>query len=245
MPGLQGILVLGGGAVLLLSLGGIASGYLSAAAAFPALLLYGISALLLRMGWRSADGILSFGAANTVTLARLVLICLFAGVAFDVLAGGKAAFGSNWIACGLVALALALDGLDGWLARRQGAASEFGARFDMEVDALLIMILSLIAWGAGKAGIWVIGIGLARYVFLAAGVLWPRLNRTLPPLLRRKAVCVAAGVGLATLLAPLSVPPISVWIAGSVLALVLSSFAADCLWLMLRWREPPAPRPLH
>lgn len=237
MLGFRGILILGGAAVLLLSLAGIAFGYLSAAAAFPALLLYGIAALLLRMGWRSADGLLSFGAANAVTLARLVLICLFAGVAFDVLAVGKAAFGSNWIACGVAALALALDGVDGWLARRQGAGSDFGAHFDMEVDALLIMLLSLIAWGTGKAGIWALAIGLARYVFLAAGLLWPRLNRPLPPSLRRKAVCVAAGVGLAALLAPLSVPPASVWIAAAVLALVLASFAVDSVWLILRRRE--------
>ena len=39
-------------------------------------------------------------------------------------------------------LLLALDGLDGWAARRQGLVSAFGARFDMEVDALLILALA-------------------------------------------------------------------------------------------------------
>ena len=34
----------------------------------------------------------------------------------------------------LVAAALSLDAVDGWLARRCGVASRFGARFDLEVD---------------------------------------------------------------------------------------------------------------
>jgi phosphatidylglycerophosphate synthase len=39
---------------------------------------------------------------------------------------------------------LALDGLDGWLARRFGLASAYGARFDMEVDGFLILVLALL-----------------------------------------------------------------------------------------------------
>ena len=39
-----------------------------------------------------------------------------------------------------------LDGLDGWLARHAGMASAFGARFDVEVDALLIQALAILAW---------------------------------------------------------------------------------------------------
>ena len=44
---------------------------------------------------------------------------------------------------GLSAVALALDGVDGWWARRTGTCSAFGARFDMEVDAFLILVLSV------------------------------------------------------------------------------------------------------
>ena len=39
-----------------------------------------------------------------------------------------------------------LDGVDGRLARKYGASSRFGARFDMEVDAVLICVLALLAW---------------------------------------------------------------------------------------------------
>ena len=52
--------------------------------------------------------------------------------------------------------ATVLDGLDGWLARRAGMASAFGARFDVEVDALLIQALAILTWRYGKAGPWVL-----------------------------------------------------------------------------------------
>ena len=62
-----------------------------------------------------------------------------------------------------------LDGVDGWLARRHRIASAFGARFDMEIDALLILALSVLAWRHEKAGAWVVASGLLRYAFVAAG----------------------------------------------------------------------------
>ena len=43
----------------------------------------------------------------------------------------------------LAAVALALDAADGWMARRTGTASALGARFDGEVDAFLILALSV------------------------------------------------------------------------------------------------------
>ena len=65
---------------------------------------------------------------------------------------------------------LALDGLDGWAARGARASPRrFGARFDMEVDALLILALAALAAGLGKAGPWVLGLGLMRYGFVLAG----------------------------------------------------------------------------
>ena len=70
------------------------------------------------------------------------------------------------------AIAIALDGVDGWLARRTGMVSAFGARFDMEVDALLIQVLAILAWQHGKAGAWILASGLLRYLFVAAGWVW-------------------------------------------------------------------------
>ena len=44
---------------------------------------------------------------------------------------------------GLTAVALALDGVDGRVARRTETVTAVGARFDMEVDAFLILVLSV------------------------------------------------------------------------------------------------------
>ena len=49
-------------------------------------------------------------------------------------------------------------------ARRTGTASPLGARFDGEVDAFLILVLSV--YVARSIGPWVFAIGAARYVFL-------------------------------------------------------------------------------
>ena len=43
----------------------------------------------------------------------------------------------------LSSVALALDGVDGWVARRTRTVSALGARFDMEVDAFLVLMLSV------------------------------------------------------------------------------------------------------
>ena len=60
----------------------------------------------------------------------------------------------------LAAVALVLDLVDGWVARRTGMATELGARFDGEVDAFLILALSV--YVAPACGWWVLAIGAGR-----------------------------------------------------------------------------------
>ncbi|HET9068348.1 MAG TPA: CDP-alcohol phosphatidyltransferase family protein [Amaricoccus sp.] len=171
----------------------------------------------------------SFGLANVLTLARAAGAALFAGLALEpgLLAGPHA-----WWALAGAALLLALDGLDGWLSRRQGTASAFGARFDMETDALLILALAALALGLGKAGPWVLGLGLLRYAFLAAGLAWPALARPLPASNRRRAVCALQVATLGLLLAPPVVPPLSTALAATAFAALAASFAIDVAWLL-------------
>jgi phosphatidylglycerophosphate synthase len=67
----------------------------------------------------------------------------------------------------LVVLALfALDGLDGWLARRQGTASAFGALFDMETDAFFVLMVELVLFQRGDLGAWILVTGVLRYVYV-------------------------------------------------------------------------------
>jgi phosphatidylglycerophosphate synthase len=168
-----------------------------------------------------------FGLANQITLLRTGLICLIGGA----LLGGARV---SWSLASVIALALSLDAVDGWLARRLGLVSRFGARFDLEIDALMMLVLSVLVWQTGRADIWVLTIGGMRYGFVGLGMIWPAARRPLPPSLRRKAVCAALGVLLLVCL----LPPIPPWLAGGAAALALlsqsASFAIDLAWL--RWR---------
>lgn len=173
-----------------------------------------------------------FGGANVLTLARLVITSLLGGFAVEVAVNGRLpAAGAAWFFCALAVLALVIDGLDGYAARRGGLASAFGARFDMEVDALMILILCVIALALGKAGAWVLVGGALRYAYEAAGAFWSVLRRPLPPSFRRKLISVIQGGALAALLAPAVQPPASVWIAAAALVLLVYSFAFDMAWL--------------
>src|SRR5689334_8429258 len=92
----------------------------------------------------------TFGPANTVTTLRAALVSVAAG-----LIGEPGVTSVAWTAAAAGLAATLLDGVDGWLARRTRMASEFGARFDVEVDALLIQVLAILAWRFDKAGVWV------------------------------------------------------------------------------------------
>lgn len=170
-----------------------------------------------------------FGAANGITLLRLALIALLAA-----LLGEASAASLAWAALGLATLAALLDAVDGPIARRSQQASPFGARFDMETDALLILVLSLLVFALGQAGAWVLAAGAMRYVFVLAARPWPWLAAPLPPSLRRKTVCVVQIVTLIVCLAPIVPPAWAHWIAGAGLVALVFSFTVDTLWLAQR-----------
>lgn len=159
-----------------------------------------------------------FGAANTVTLFRLGLACLLAA---------QVAIDPGWTEFFVAALAASLDGVDGWLARRTGLACAMGARFDMEADAFLILVLSALAWQSSIAGAWILAAGLLRYAFIAAGYLFAWLRAPLAFSQRRRFVCA---VQVTTLVACL-LPVLPAWAAATIaaigLALLLWSFALD------------------
>ena len=167
-----------------------------------------------------------FGAANFVTLVRVALVAGVAG-----LIGEPASDRIGWLAIAIVLVVLVLDGVDGWLARRSGQTSAFGARFDMETDAALILILSLLVWQHGKAGAWVIGCGLMRYAFIAFGRVLPWMAAPLRSTIRGKSVAVGQLLGLSLVLSPAVPVPFSNAIAAITLATLAWSFAIDIAWL--------------
>jgi phosphatidylglycerophosphate synthase len=170
-----------------------------------------------------------FGPANQVTTVRALLVALIVSLVGElrlpVLAGAAAA--------GSVVVTM-LDGVDGWLARRHRIASDYGARFDLEVDALLILALSVLVWHFAKAGAWVVASGAMRYVFVAAGTRWRWLRAALPRSRRRQTICVVQVVSLTVALIPPVPPSISAPVAALGLAALTWSFLVDIQWL---WRR--------
>ncbi len=128
----------------------------------------------------------------------------------------------------LAAVALALDAVDGWVARRTKTAT-FGAHFDAEVDAFLIFILSV--YVARSAGAWVLAIGLARYVFLVAGWLAPWMRKPLPARHWRKVVAATQGVVLAVAATDVLPEALTQVMLAGALVLLAESFGRDVGWL--------------
>lgn len=175
------------------------------------------------------------GWANRITLWRGALIALLAGTLADpdLLARYAVPLAA------LALLVLLLDGVDGWVARRTSTQSDFGARFDMELDAFLILLLCLALLLLDKAGPWVLAIGAMRYAFVIAGRKLSWLTATLPQSRRRKIVCVWQVAALMIALLPVAGATTTSWLAGSALAGLIWSFGVDIRWL---YRHAPARR---
>lgn len=167
------------------------------------------------------------GACNAVTLTRAVMVAFLTGalVSPDV---------PVWVVFGVASVAFALDGVDGWMARRAGLVSDFGGRFDMETDAALGAVISLWLLTSGTTGPEILILGFMRYAFVAASFVWPALQAPLPQAFRRKAICVVQIAALIILIFPLT-PQAAVMPIIAIAALLLgSSFLVDILWLMRR-----------
>lgn len=204
---------------------------LARSATFLALsgVVYGVVAMILFARAPRAANVRGLGAANRITLLRLALIVPLTALLYppDVLSE----FGRWWVV-GLGTLALVLDGLDGRVARRTGTASAFGARFDMETDAFLLLVLSGLVWAEGRVGPWVLLVGGMRYLFVAAAWMLPALNGELFPSLRRRVVCVVQGAALLVALAPIIPSALTAPVMGFALASLTWSFAVDSVWLL-------------
>ncbi|GAA2700159.1 CDP-alcohol phosphatidyltransferase family protein [Actinoplanes palleronii] len=172
------------------------------------------------------SGMTFLGWANLVTFSRAIL------------AGGVTALVTSsvlghpvpvWLLVTIATVALAMDGVDGQVARRTGTTSELGARFDMEVDAFLILVLSVYA--AVTYGWWALAIGIFRYAFVAASWALPWLNAALPPKFSRKVVAAQQGILLVVVASGL----LPFWAGAGVLAVALGSltwsFGRDIAWL--------------
>lgn len=201
------------------SLAGFGLGYV-----IKALVVYASGAVLVWRGLPKAHPHPRFGPANRVTLLRMALSALLAAVVGEPLGQPDTI---AWVIVVAATVTAVLDAADGPLARRSGMASDFGARFDMETDAWLTLVLCGLIVQFDKAGAWVLAAGLMRYAFVAAARLWPWLSGTLPASLRRKAVCVAQITTLIVCLGPIVPHALSSALAAASLLVLAWSFAVD------------------
>lgn len=216
-----------GAIVLVGAAGGLRIGLGLPAGVLPvSLMAYAVLAGLL---WRQRAGA-ALTPADRVTLGRATLVMLLIGLlpAAGVLTADPAPVFAFALA------AAALDGVDGAVARRFGCETAAGARFDMEVDAVLLAVLSVWVVAMDRAGLWVVLIGLWRYGFVLAGWLQPVFARPLPASQRRRVICAIQAVGLALCLAPGLPVAVSAPLALALLVLVSYSFIVDAAIL---WRN--------
>jgi phosphatidylglycerophosphate synthase len=174
--------------------------------------------------------------ADWVTLTRAVLVAGVAGLVAD-------SFSRPVPVTALVTLcivALILDAVDGQVARRTGTATLLGARLDGEVDAFLILLLSIAV--SRDYGRWVLAIGAARYALLLAGWLIPWLAAPLPPRYWRKVVAAVEGIVLTVAVSGVTSRLVGMIAVAAALLLLVESFGRDVIWLYRTGAGPRARR---
>ncbi len=177
----------------------------------------------------------SLGAASWVTLARGGLIALLAGFWLQPWPGHE--HQGRWLAWlpGIIYIAAVLaDALDGWVARQTGNQTLLGEYLDTRVDALGILVASLVAVDYGQLPLFYVSAGLAWYLMRLAVWLRKKSGRPCGEVKPRKSARIMAGLQMAFLgivLLPLLDPPITNVAAVLILVPFLAGFLLD--WQMV------------
>ena len=161
---------------------------------------------------------LLIGYPNIVTALRLVIIVVFTWY------HGEMSSLSLLIGFGI---AISLDGLDGYLARKFNQTTEQGANFDMEVDAFLVLALSWIHYKSGSLHWWILIPGGFRYINeLTLKLLKPGQPEFFPKWLR---ATIAVSFFVTLLLPIISNLQIFKYLAYSSGGLILLSFCSSTI----------------
>ncbi|GAB47451.1 CDP-alcohol phosphatidyltransferase family protein [Mobilicoccus pelagius] len=170
--------------------------------------------------------------ADVVTFVRAVLAgCAFAAALRP---ESRCERRRTWAVAGFAIPALALDAVDGHVARATGTADPAGARLDMETDAAVLLGLTTIL--ARTLAPEALISGAARYLFVAGGRLRPAWTGELPPSERRRTVAALQAVAVSIASTPAVPPALGRGVLAGATALLAWSFGSDVVALERRAR---------
>jgi len=178
---------------------------------------------------------------TTLTWLRIVLIPVFVGV-YYLPDAWLAPAGKNWLAMGIFAVAAITDWLDGWLARRLGVTSAFGAFLDPVADKLMVAAALILLVALGRADAYLAIIIIGREIAISA------LREWMAELGAGKSVAVAflgklkTGAQMTAIIALLLYEPLIPGIPTPLLGTVALWIAvALTLWSMFHYLKKAAP----
>ncbi len=169
-----------------------------------------------------------FGLANHLTLLRGTLLSVCFGFAFILRRPEY-----TWFPFVLYAVALALDFVDGYLARITGNETTAGEVLEHEYDSLGVIAASVVAWSWGALPFIFVPVAFGRYIYLAAERIRILRGRPMHPLTYSISGRVIAGLYmgfLAASLMPALPPPLLRAGAPFFLVPFIGSFLRD--WLI-------------
>ena len=174
-----------------------------------------------------------FTYASIVTYCRVIINILIFSVVIHINEFNLINIKNNYtnILPILFFISLTLDGLDGYLARFLNQTSKFGARFDLETDTLLLLVLSFSLYINMNANLSVFLIPLYRYVFFILQIKFKWLEFSLPKSIRRSFICFF----VTFLLIICHLPYLTAYLIGTLInfsiLLITFSFLEDIIWL--------------
>ena len=178
---------------------------------------------------------------TALTWLRILLIPVFVGV-YYLPDAWLAPAGKNWLAMGIFAAAAITDWLDGWLARKLGLTSAFGAFLDPVADKLMVAAALILLVALGRADAWLAIIIIGREIAISA------LREWMAELGAGKSVAVAflgklkTAAQMTAIIALLLYEPLIPGIPPPLLGTVaLWIAAALTLWSMVHYLKKAAP----
>lgn len=182
----------------------------------------------------------ALGFANWLSLLRGALLAMASGFLLVPPPAGWLA----WLPGAVFLLAVLLDFIDGYAARRFGQVTPLGQALDLQLDGLAMLVGAALVVHYGQAAAWYLLVGLARYLFVAG--IWVRKRfglplTALPPRPVRRALAGTQMGFIAVILFPVFKPPATT--AASVLFMLpfLAGFISD--WLLVSGKLPVASAP--